>query len=71
MNNKNAELIREILLIKLYHCSDHIKEFDDLKTKFNIKIWIRFKCRSVKFNDVSRMFKFWQMIAYTISSKLR
>ena len=38
MNNKNAELIKEILLIKLYHCSNHDKKFDDLKIKFNIKI---------------------------------
>ena len=38
MNNKDAELIRKILLIKLYYCFDHVKEFDDLKTKFSIKI---------------------------------
>ena len=38
MNNKDAELTRKILLIKLYHCFDHVKEFDDLKMKFNIKI---------------------------------
>ena len=38
MNNKDAELTKEILLIKLYYCFDHIKEFDDLKAKFNIKI---------------------------------
>ena len=38
MNNKDAELTKKILLIKLYYCFDHIKEFDDLKMKFNTKI---------------------------------
>ena len=38
MNNKDTELTRKILLTKLYHCFDHVKEFDDLKTKFSTKI---------------------------------
>ena len=71
MNNRSAELTRKILLIKLYHCFNHVKEFDNLKTKFSTKIWFRFKCRSVKFKNVSRTLKFQQMIVYTISLKLR
>ena len=38
MNNTNAKLTRKILLIKLYHCFDHVKKFDDLKTRFNTEI---------------------------------
>ena len=71
MNNKSTELTRKILLIKLYHCFDHVKKFDDLKTRFNTEIWFRSECRSVKFNDVSRALKFRQITAYTIFSKLR
>ena len=71
MNNRNTELTKKILLIKLYHCFDHVKKFDDLKTRFNTEIWFRSECRSVKFNDVSRALKFRQMTVYTISSKLR
>ena len=44
MNNKDAELTEKILLIELYHYFDHVKKFDDLKTKFNIKIKFHFKC---------------------------
>ena len=71
MNNRNTELTKKILLIKLYHCFDHVKKFDDLKTRFNTKIWFRFKCRLIRFNDVSRALKFRQITVYTISSKLR
>ena len=71
MNNRNTELIRKTLLIKLYHCFDHAKEFDDLKTKFNTEIWFRSECRLIRFNDVSRALKFWQITVYIIFSKLR
>ena len=71
MNNRSAELTRKILLIKLYHCSDHAKKFDDLKTRFSTEIWFRSECRLIRFNDVSRALKFRQMIVYTISLKLR
>ena len=71
MNNRDTKLTRKILLIKLYHCFDHVKEFDDLKTRFNTEIWFRSECRLIKFNDVSRALKFRQITVYTISSKLR
>ena len=58
MNNKDAELTRKILLIKLYYCFDHAKKFNDLKTRFNTKIWFRSEYRSVKFNNVSQTLKF-------------
>ena len=38
MNNRDAKLIKKILLIKLYYCFNHVKEFEDLKTRFNTKI---------------------------------
>ena len=70
MNNKDIKLTKEILLIKLYHCFDHIKEFDDLKARFNTEIWFCSECWLIKFNDVSRALKLRQIIVYTISSKL-
>ena len=38
MNKRNVELFKTRLLIKLYQCSDHDKEFDDLKANVNIEI---------------------------------
>ena len=38
MNERGAELFKARLLIKLYQCSDHDKEFDDLKTNASTKI---------------------------------
>ena len=38
MNEQNVELFKVKLLIKLYHCSDHNKKFNDFKTNANTKI---------------------------------
>ena len=38
MNERDVELFRTRLLIKLYQCFDYNKKFDDLKTNVNIKI---------------------------------
>ena len=38
MNERDVELFKAKLLIKLYQCSDHDKKFDDLKMNANIKI---------------------------------
>ena len=71
MNKRGVELFKVKLLIKLYQCFDHNKEFGDLKANASTEIWFRFKCRSVKVNDFSRALKFQQTIIYMISSNLR
>ena len=38
MNERDVELLRTRLLIKLYQCFNHDKEFDDLKTNANTEI---------------------------------
>ena len=38
MNERGVELFKVRLLIKLYQCFDHDKEFDDLKTNANTEI---------------------------------
>ena len=38
MNKQSVELIKIKLLIKLYQCFNHDKEFDDLKTNVNTRI---------------------------------
>ena len=38
MNERNAELLRTRLLIKLYQCFDHDEKFDDLKTNASTEI---------------------------------
>ena len=38
MNNKDIELIKKILLIKLYYYFDYTKDFNNLKMRFNIEI---------------------------------
>ena len=38
MNERNVELFKTRLLIKLYQCFDHNKKFDDLKTNVNTEI---------------------------------
>ena len=38
MNERNVELIKTKLLIKLYHCFNHDKKFDDLKANASTKI---------------------------------
>ena len=38
MNERNVELFKAKLLIKLYQCSDHDKKFDDLKTNASTEI---------------------------------
>ena len=71
MNERNAELFKTKLLIKLYQCFDHDKKFDDLKTNASTKIWFCFKCCLIKINDFSRAFKFRQTIIYIISANLQ
>ena len=71
MNKRSAKLFRARLLIKLYQCSDHDKEFDDLKANVSTEIWFRSECRSIKINDFSRALKFRQAIIYMISLNLR
>ena len=58
MNERNIELIKTKLLIKLYHYFDYDKKFDDLKTNANTEILFHFEYCSIKFNDFSRAFKF-------------
>ena len=38
MNERDVELIKIRLLIKLYYCFNHDKKFDDLKTNANTEI---------------------------------
>ena len=38
MNERNVELFKTRLLIRLYQCSDYNKEFDDLKTNASTNI---------------------------------
>ena len=38
MNERNIELIKVKLLIKLYYCFDHNKKFNDLKVNASIEI---------------------------------
>ena len=38
MNERNVELFKAKLLIKLYQCFDHDKKFDDLKMNASTKI---------------------------------
>ena len=38
MNERDAELFKARLLIKLYQCFDHNKKFGDLKTNASTKI---------------------------------
>ena len=38
MNERDIELIRTKLLIKLYHYFNYDKDFNDLKANVNIKI---------------------------------
>ena len=71
MNERDVELFKVRLLIKLYQCFDYDKKFDDLKTNVSIKIWFRFKYCLIKINDFSRAFKFWQTIIYIIFLNLQ
>ena len=71
MNERDAELFRARLLIRLYQYFDYDKKFDDLKANASTEIWFCFECRSIKINDFSRALKFWQAIIYMISSSLR
>ena len=38
MNERDVELFKVKLLIRLYQCFDHNKKFDDLKTNASTKI---------------------------------
>ena len=71
VDERGAELPRARLLARLYQCSDHDREFGDLKADASTGIWFRPECRPARASDPSRALKFRQTATYMVPSGLR